>query len=285
MTPTIHFLGKEYTSVEDMTPQIRQAYEKLSAALKTKLPGQDIDQIFEGESDQAFTIPDRDERTGSPLQAWGGQREQGSVAVPLEFDNVASLGPATAVYGHNSAELYLFGASKVKVLVLYGDGFAYQTGAKDIHIWHWDEVAVIQSNVRMTSDGHGYTGHDHEYTLIKRNGEKLLLNDVLKDVEEIIEPIKRNVFALLLSPLTQQYDSGQAVTFGPVTIHRQNGVQINGKSYAWNDIMDIKVERGRFIITLRDSKQHEVRVSAIPNIELLCQMIGLKLLSPQLAYY
>ena len=59
---------------------------------------------------------------------------------------------------------------------------------------------------------------------------------------------------------------------------------LGGTPYAWDAIQDVKVENGRFKITLRTGQKHEARVNAIPNIELLCQLIGVKLLSPELAY-
>ena len=40
--------------------------------------------------------------------------------------------------------------------------------------------------------------------------------------------------------------------------------------------MAIKVDSYLFTVTLRDSKRHEVHASTIPNLELLCQMIGVK---------
>ncbi len=44
------------------------------------------------------------------------------------------------------------------------------------------------------------------------------------------------------------------------------------------------MKNGRFKITLNDREHQEVRVSKIPNIELLCQMIGLNLNSDELQY-
>ncbi len=73
-----------------------------------------------------------------------------------------------------------------------------------------------------------------------------------------------------------------------MTIQRQSGLQLEGMAsatYAWDAIQDIRVERGRFKVTLRDGKQHEAHASAIPNIELLCRLIGLEFLSPELAYF
>ena len=217
---------------------------------------------------------------GNLTPAWGGARRQGSVPVPLAFDSVTSLGPATAVYGHNDLQFFSNPAAS-KTLVLYHDGFAHQSGSEKPQIWRWDEIVTIISNAELPAR----VVH-HKYTVIKKSGESLVLDETLKDVKDLIDPIKHNVFALLLPPLTVQYISGQTITFGTVTIQRQNGVQISGKTYYhWDEIMDIKVERGRFRITMRDNKQYEVRASSIANIEMLCKLIGLKLNPADLIYF
>ncbi len=215
--------------------------------------------------------------------AWGGAREPGGVPVPGKFESVAGLGPARAVYGRNRAIL-LPGFGKPKMLVLYQNGFAYQKG-NDVHPWLWEEISQIVSKVWMTGGGSTTVSTNHEYTFIKPSGEKFMLDDTLEDVEKIIKPIKENVYDLLAPPLAQQYDNGQSLTFGPITVHRLDGLQMDGKSFAWNAIADVKLERGRFAVTPQDGKKKEVRASAIPNIEILCHLIGLKILSPQLIYY
>jgi uncharacterized Zn finger protein (UPF0148 family) len=221
--------------------------------------------------------------------AWGGPRLEGSVPVPAEFDKVTNLRPAAAVHEHQGDRLLpIFGTPRPNVLVLYRDGLAFRTG-KDLHTWRWEEVAVIVSNSSMHSSEHARVWTAYEYTLTKSSGEKVILDDGVKEVEDAIKPIKQAVFGRLLPPLAQGYGAGQAVTFGPVTIHKQNGIQLDGKPYAWNAILDIKVERGRFTVTLRDSKKGQpggqARVSAIPNIELLGQLIGLKFYETALAYF
>lgn len=226
-----------------------------------------------------------DAGAGKFRPAWGGRREQGSVPVPLKFDGVTGLGPAVAVYGL-SRDVLIAGPGATRTLVLYRDGFAYQKAwSKKVYLWRWDEVAAIVSHTRMYSSGRGSVHWDYAYTLMKGGGEKLVLTDNLEQVDQLIQPIKRNVFALLWPPLSRQYNAGQAVAFGPVAVHSQNGIRTGGRAYAWADIMDIKVERGRLTITTRDSKRHEVRASAIPNVELLCRLIGVELSPEQLTYY
>ena len=213
--------------------------------------------------------------------AWGGPRPAGAVPVPHEFDQVTSLGPAAAVHEHQSQGISLiphFGTPRPSVLVRYRDGLAYRTHGPDVHTWRWDETAAIQSNVTLHVNTHLT---EHEYTLTRPGGDKLILDDGLKDIEPLIAAVKAAVFALLGPPLAQRYQAAEALAFGPVTVQRQNGLQVEGKPYAWDAIQDVQVDQGQLKVTLRASqKAAQARVSAIPNIELLCQLIGVPLPSP-----
>jgi hypothetical protein len=280
------YKGTEYTSLESMPPDVRAEYEKrlqiqnqLHRGLEQAQRG--LEQAQHG-ADQALSGLSA---TEPATPAWGGSHSPGAVVVPQAFDPVTSLGPATAVFERDS-DLILafpsFGPPKPNALVLYRDGFAFHKG-QELHIWRWDEIVFIQSNVwREGSIGSRYT--EHEYTLTQRSGEKVILGNRIKSVGGAAEAIKRQVFAQLLPPLAQTYGAGQALTFGPVTIHKQNGLQLDGKPHAWDAIQDIQVDRGRFKLSLRDGKRHEARASAIPNIELLAQLIGLKFYETGLAY-
>jgi hypothetical protein len=284
MSTTINFMGQVYAGVEDMPPEIREAYDRMRAAIARKYPDRDVDEVLAGAAGFDHALMGQAGTSTLP-PAWGGKVAEAGIPVPVTFDVVSGLGPATAVFGRDSARLFPgFGAPNA--LVLYRYGFAWQTGSKNIHAWRWEDVTAIVSNVSTESGGHSLPHANHEYTLLKKSGEKFVLFDALKDTQMISDVIKRNVFALLLPPLIGQYEAGQPLVFGPqITIHSQAGLRTGGRLYAWSEIIDIKVEQGRFKITLRDAKQREIRVAAIPNIEMLCQLIGLKLLPDQLTYY
>jgi len=270
MNTSIKFQGAEYASVEAMPPDVRAAYQAI-------LQDPDMYELYQLEQQEQASADG-----AAPERAWGGPRAAGGVPVPAQFDQVTSLGPAAEVFEHAGLKLLPnFGTPHVTALVRYRDGVAYQTGGKDVHTLLWDEVAVIQSDIISAS--HGSTAR-HEYTLTKTNGEKLILDDGLKDVGVALDSIKGNAFSRLAPPLAQRYQAGEALTFGPVTIQRQNGLQMDGKLYAWNTIQDIKVEYGRLKLTMRDGKKHETRVSVIPNVELLCQLIGLDTFDLRLGY-
>lgn len=286
MSPPIHFKGADYDSVEAMPPDIRASYEQ-SQRDKARLQ-HSLEQARQG-AEQARRGLDEVQRGESaaepltPAPAWGGAH--GPLPVPVEFEPVTGLGPAARVHEHDGIRIFPnFGPPRPNVTVRYRDGFAFRVH-KDLHTWRWDEVAVIQSNVSRHMGEH-ISWTDYEYTLTKHNGEQVILDDGLKDIEKLIGPIKEAVFALIGPPLAQRYKAGEALMFGPVTIHRhQGGLQLNATAYEWEAIQDIKLESGRFKITLPDGKKHEVRASALPNIELLCQLIGLKMWEGNLEYY
>jgi Family of unknown function (DUF6585) len=76
------------------------------------------------------------------------------------------------------------------------------------------------------------------------------------ELEKRIEPIKDAVYALLYPPLAQHYGAGQVVTFGPVAVHHSNGLEMGGKTYAWADIIEVKVDNGRLTATMHDGHKH-----------------------------
>ncbi len=215
--------------------------------------------------------------------AWGGARPAGSVPTPFDFDRVTGLGPAASVHEPQGRHLPHLGTPHASRLVVYRDGFAFQTGGKEVHTWRYDAVTAVQSNVAWPP----HSPQLHEYALSQVSGEKLILDDGLVNVEEAAEAIKTAVFAHLAPPLIPRYQAGEAMAFGPVTVQRQAGLRLDGMAsatYAWDAIQDIQVDDGLLKLTMRDGKKHEARASAIPNIEVLCQLIGVRMASGDLEH-
>jgi len=271
MSAPIHWKGTDYDSVEAMPPNIRAAYEQ---SQRDKAHNQQ-------DQEQAQQGAKHDQQPARP--AWGGTV---TVSVPAGFESVTGLGPVKAVHKFTGVRLWPnVGTPMPDLLVRYRDGLAFRAGlaGRDLHAWRWEEVAAIQSDLHSWTDRTG-SYVDREFTLTKISGEKVMLGDGLENVGEGASAIKHAVFALMGPVLAQRYQAGEALTFGPVTIDRQNGLQLEGKLFAWNAIGDIQVKAGRLQVTLSDGTKHEARVSAIPNIEMLCQVIGANLNSAEMIY-
>ena len=264
----IHFRNTDYDSLESMPATIRAAYEQAQRDRARNQVGQ----------------TDAARADGQPQPAWSGGRPGGGVPVPAGFETVTGLGPAVAAQKYDwTGILPNFGTPRAHELVRYRDGFAYRAGGKDIHTWRWDEVAVIQSHIsRSAADSNGTVSMTHAFTLTNTNGDKVILDGGLSNVSAEAAAIKHAVFALLGPALAQRYQADEALAFGPVTVQRQNGLQLEGTLFAWNAIADVQVKAGQFQVTLSDGKTHAAHVSAIPNIEMLCQVIGAKLSAHEL---
>ena len=213
---------------------------------------------------------------------WGGPPPGGGPAVeaPEGFEAVTGLGAAAAVHTHQGVRLLSnFGTPRANTLVRYHDGLAYRAHGAEVHTLRWDEIAAIASNVTVHTGAHtDLRETDHAYTLTKTNGEAVILDDGLQELGQLIRAVKQRVFERLAPPLKQRYLGDETLTFGPVTVQRQGGLQLDGKSYAWNSIQEIKLDDGRLKVTLRGGEKGQpggqAQASAIPNIEILCQLIG-----------
>ena len=206
----------------------------------------------------------------TPAHAWGKQQPEGSVHLPAGFEGVTTLGPVVMVCAPKSSPKLHLGTSHVTVLVVYQDGFAYQAGGKEVKLWRFEDVAAIQTKV----EDHSPT-MVHEFTLFRTNGEAVILDDEVQAVQAAADQIKLAVFKDLVTRFVQQYEAGVTQTFGPVTVQKQNGLQLWNHRYAWEDIQNAQVQFGEFKVMLNDNKKATVRTSEIPNIELLGRVIGL----------
>lgn len=165
----------------------------------------------------------------------------------------------------------------IRSLVIYKDGFACHQ-SETVQVWPWQEITTIYSDESFHTMKRGFYT-TLIYTLSKQNGETITLSDSqFLEIRKLISTIKQRVVPLLSPPLKKAYDEGQSVTFGPVTVSKQ-GIQAHGKEFAWGDVLNVEVKKGNLTINLKEAKlvggHPGVRGRTIPNIESLCQLIGL----------
>jgi len=166
-------------------------------------------------------------------------------------------------------------ASAIQALVIYRDGFAYRTPAQ-LYSIGWGDIASIVSHEKFHYSNHtSYTARRYSFSL-SNGAEFTLTDDQFSEISEIEEAIKGSAYAVLLPPLKAAYQGGAPLTFGPVQVSQTNGLEAHGKAFRWDAILNVAVKKGRLIITDRDGKAFEVKTELIPNLEMLCQLIGIK---------
>ena len=163
-----------------------------------------------------------------------------------------------------------------KGAVVFSNGFAY-SDHKGVQTWRWEQVQDITANVVRHYTNGIYTGTTHTYSLVKANGDKLVINDSIRDVEAFYTHLQNNTLQHRYQRMADEYNQGNPVTFGPVTIGKQTGIQIGKKSYAWDQIEQVGINKGVLSVKKKDGKWFSgasATAGTIPNLHVLLSIIN-----------
>ncbi len=160
--------------------------------------------------------------------------------------------------------------------VVFANGFAY-SDHKGVQTWRWEQVKDVTANVVRHYTNGIYTGTSHTYTLVKTNGDKLVIKDVLKEAEDFFNHIQNNTLQHRYQRLADEYNQGSPVTFGPVTIGKQLGIQIGKKTYSWDEIQQVGINKGVLSVKKKDGKWFSgasATAGTVPNLHVLLSIIN-----------
>jgi hypothetical protein len=171
--------------------------------------------------------------------------------------------------------------NRAKGVLVYERGFAYRD-RKGVQAWRWEDMVSLTSAVIRHYTNGIYTGTTHAYTLYNRQNVRLVLNDVFAKVEELAKVVEQNIFPLLYAQVSAQYNGGQTVVFGPVSISK-TGIQIFKKTYPWAEVKEVSIQKGILRVSKKDGgwfSGASASVSGIPNLRVLLsiidQVVGIK---------
>ena len=168
-----------------------------------------------------------------------------------------------------------------KGVAAYERGFAYND-RKGIQTWRWEELVSMTSAITRHYTIGIYTGTTHIYRLYNRQNQRLVLSDSITNVEQLAKEIEENIFPLLYAHAAGQYNSGQAMVFGPVAISKSE-ITIDKKAYPWTDVKEVSIHRGILKVSRKEGgwfSGASAAASVIPNLRVLLtiiqQVVGLK---------
>jgi len=169
-----------------------------------------------------------------------------------------------------------------KAAVVYQSGLAYRD-RQGLHSWRWDEINSMTSAVTKHYTNGIYTGTTHIYTLIKKDGEKFVLNDTIGKIEELAATISKNIFPLLYEEYAQAYNQEKVCLFGPVKLSKADGIQIGKKVYPWNEVEQVAIQKGVLSVKKKGGgwfSGASATASSIPNLQVMLsiidQVVGLR---------
>ena len=159
-------------------------------------------------------------------------------------------------------------------VVVYERGFAVHD-RKGFQLWPWEEIVSLTQAVTRHYASENSTGMTHVYRLVNRQNQRLVLSDVYTKVEELAIIIQAAILPGLYEQAARQYNAGQRLVFGPVTID-QAGIQIGKKTYAWAEVRQVSIQRGILKVSKTESgwfSGASAPVSVIPNLNVLLNII------------
>jgi hypothetical protein len=157
-----------------------------------------------------------------------------------------------------------------EVVVLYQNGFAYKTSAREMTSFKWNEIRSILIGITKV-DVHGIpVGTAREY-VIKSDTNKLAFDGSLDQVDDLLENIRKNVYPYIYARTKQEFDSGKTIRFGNFLINKSDGVRRNINKYKWSDVAQVRVMNGNvhFLPKKRGSVGIYDHVGKTPNLEVL----------------
>ncbi len=168
-----------------------------------------------------------------------------------------------------------------KGVAAYERGFAYND-RKGLQVWPWEDMLSMTSAITRHYTNGIYTGTSHVYTLSNRQNQRLVISDSIAKVEELAKFIEENIFPLLYGRAADQFNTGQAVVFGPVAVSKME-ITIGKKAYPWKDVKEVSIHQGVLKVSRKDGgwfSGASASASTIPNLRVLLtiihQAVGLK---------
>lgn len=124
--------------------------------------------------------------------------------------------------------------------ILYENGFAHFNG-RDITSFKWNEITSIKIRITQLHVEHVIpAGKIREFTF-ESPAAKLKLDGTLSKVEDLVQKIRANTMNFMVPRLMQELNSGKTLQFGPISIHKTEGVSTKRKKCAWKDVAHMRV--------------------------------------------
>jgi len=180
----------------------------------------------------------------------------------------AGLGLIYAVPG----ALWFIGTIRKRDLrvVVSPEGLSY-TKAGKTDLIRWDDIAVVRQAITRVQ--HTFTVRSCNVQL--RDGRKIRFNNALKNAKQLITTIQRAVTPRILARARQDYNAGQAVPFGKLSISRA-GISKGKKTLPWDQVERVTVDKGTITVKKQGSlfKWASATVAETPNFFVFAHLVG-----------
>lgn len=135
----------------------------------------------------------------------------------------------------------------------------------------WQQISGISSAIFQTKF-FGLSIKTFKQTIVyPRKGKPIKIKTPFERISRLTSMMKRSLYTHLYPKLEQRLQSGQWVSFGPISINLQQ-LSFQDKKVNWSCIESLAIINGYLVVELEDNSTQRVAISQIPNLELLLRL-------------
>jgi hypothetical protein len=170
-----------------------------------------------------------------------------------------------------------------KAVVIYEQGLAV-CNRDGLAFFRWGEVASLRvSSTQRTFIGIP-VGATRQVALAAADGRRIAFDGDIRGVDDALQKIRLRLLPILYERFEPGFQSGQTFAFGPIELHKDQGMILKKKILPWNTLQKAAVDQGALHLAVgeENGKLKEIRVPVddIPNLDLL--MVFIRLSKPAL---
>jgi hypothetical protein len=135
----------------------------------------------------------------------------------------------------------------------------------------WEQIAGIGANIEQ-EHFLGFPLRTRSYAIIYPDTGKPILISSFKQLPELVALLKAQLYPRLLPNLQEQFNSGQWLHFGPVSV-QSVFCRIRTRQISWRAVRQVAVRAGDLVVELENDSTIRLPASKIPNLEILLQII------------
>ncbi len=159
-------------------------------------------------------------------------------------------------------------------LFLYEHGLIYKK-PNDIRVVKYKDIVAFWQSITRLYIYFVYIGSNYSYTVKTQDGTLLRFQNIFQNIEEIGSYIREQVFQYQMPDAHENYNKGNDLIFGPITINKNGLTSVKGTLF-WTEVSSINVRKGKVLIRDKNSRFNwtEIAVSQIPNFSVFCALVN-----------
>lgn len=161
-----------------------------------------------------------------------------------------------------------------KRVLVYPSGLVYQRGSSTTDI-PWQEIVAVRTQGPGLGLRLAGVARPLSLVLETKDGSRLRFTQELQNFKSLVETVKQKVYPPMLRALTERFNRGGAVDFGPITLSPE-ALRVGRQEIPWPQVAGAEIAAGKLtLIPVQGSRHSRIQLSTaqIPNVDLCFQMI------------